>query len=102
MRALEGLLRVGLGADRDREAVVQQRQVLLVGLEEDPDLAQVGDGHQRLERLDERARRHLAVDHAAVEGGAERPAGAASLSEAPSASDSTRARRRATSASLSP
>ena len=39
--ALEGLLRIGLGPDRDRETLVEQGEVLLVGVEEDPDAAQV-------------------------------------------------------------
>ena len=66
---------VGVLAAPEGIALMQQRQVLLVDLQEDPDRRQVRHRHQRLQRLEERPRRDLAVDHPAVERGTQDESG---------------------------
>ena len=80
---MEGLLRIGVGADRHGETVAKQGEVLLVGTEEHPDGPEIGQGQERLQRLEEGAGRHLAVDHAAGEGSPQRERGAVGRATAP-------------------
>ena len=63
----EPLLRIGLRSERDGQPLPHHGEVPLVDLEERPDLGEVRDRDDRLERFDERARSRLAIGDASGE-----------------------------------
>ncbi len=58
-----------LAGDRHLLPASDLRQLVLVDISLDPHLAQVGDGEQRVARVDVLSLRYLAIHHAARRGG---------------------------------